>query len=177
MNELTEILQNVVAGLLTGGASAGTTVLAVFGDLRRKTHELEVKVASVPALEEAVQALRRRIDGWEDDPPSWAKRLLTRTRTSALTDLDSIREVEDRVDRLARDLSGRLRRLEEEFGDLDRETRSSIVGIETFLSREDYLRDQNERLKEISQFKEELASINGMIRGILATMNADPPKR
>lgn len=176
-SDLVDLLQNVLAGLLTGGASAGTTFLAVFRDLRNKLQELEKKVGVIPGLEEAIKGLRRRIDGWEDEPPTWAKRLLNRSRNSSLNDLDDLREIETRVERLGRDLSQRLRRMEDEFGELDRDTRSSIVGIETFLSKEEYLRDQNDRLKEIGQFRESLGQINGMIRGILATMNAEPPRK
>jgi len=171
-----DFLPSIIAGLISGSATALTILLSVVSNVKKNRQEANRKMDAIPMLEEQLASLRRQIGSWEEEPPTWSKRLLARSRTSTLTDLDAIRGAEDRIDRLFTEVKSRIRRLEERFEDLDQETRDSIVEIRDFLTREEYLRDQAERAEEVARFRESWAALNSMMRGVLATMGSEAPK-
>jgi chromosome segregation ATPase len=185
--DLPTILQGVASGLLTGGASAGTTFLAVFKDIKKRIADLEKGLGdndsepptglhgTVDQLSKSLRALRNEIESWRDSPPDWLMRIAQRASRSS-TSNEMLHEFEDRIFQ-------RLKRVEE---DLDRredklhdEIEKSSPEFKAFVSREEYEEDSKRRALEIRKIQENLKSTNSFLRGVLAALgyiDPEPPK-
>lgn len=173
MSDGTDILRTVVSGLITGGTSAATTFLTVFRSIKHRVGDLETKVGSssdpktglylaVSTLEDSLRRLKRDIDEWEDHPPDWAKRLVQRAKVNASSDLNTVVDIESRVDTRLRSFHERLTSIE------------SDQGQTTAMTREEYLEDSARRAREMGEIREEVAAVNGLLKGVLVALGKDP---
>jgi len=184
--DLPTILQGVASGLLTGGASAGTTFLAVFKDIKKRITDLEKGLGdndsepatglygTVDGLSKSLRALRNEIDSWRDSPPDWLVRIAQRANRASQSN-EQLHEFEDRIfQRLKRvedDLDRREERLHDEIG-------KSSPEFKTFVHREEYEEDSRRRAVEIRKIHENLKSANSFLRGVMAALgylDPEPP--
>jgi hypothetical protein len=172
-----DFVRSIVAGLVTGGASATTTFLTVFRGVKGQVTNLESKVGSpldpksglylsLANLEDTVRRLKRDIDGWEDHPPDWAKRLINRVKVNASSDLSTLVDIESRVDARLRSFHDRLSNLEDDH-----------ESVPSGFSREEFLAETKHRALEISEMRKEIAVVNGLLRGILLALGHNTETR
>lgn len=196
MPDVSKIIESVVGGLLTGGMSAATTFLTVFKDIKKRVTSLEDRLGTadpktgiylaISFVEDGTKQLRRRVDGWEDDPPEWAKRLLARARTTSSNDLSGQIAFEERVDRNMKEFRDRLKRveddLEEKITRIEKEVERRVSlkgGAGHGVTREEYVKDSQSRAEEMVKVREQLATANGLLRGVMTAMgyiDSDKPK-
>jgi len=184
MADISKILEGVIGGLLAGGISGGSGVVAYFRDLKKRLADLEAKLGtSEPKtgiylalwmLEEPLKKIHREMDSWEDDPPEWAKRLLSRSRVSSSTDLGQQVEFEGRIMLALRQYNDRIKRIEDDFDSkIDRIERDVERHISEgpdgkMLTRAEYVADSRERAAEMLKLRQELATANGLLRGVMS---------
>jgi chromosome segregation ATPase len=187
--DLPTVLQGVASGLLTGGASAGTTFLAVFKDIKRRLTDLEKRLGdideepptglfgTVDQLTKSLRSLRNEIDSWRDSPPDWLVRIAVRATSRGSTTTEHWREFEDGINqrlnsfkqtlkRLEDDLNERERRLEEE---IERQSSPSLLDS-AYVLREEYEADSLRRADEMTKVRDNLRSANSFLRGMMAAM-------
>ena len=173
MADLTKAIEGVVTLLVTTGAGAASTWLAVFRETRKKITALEERLGvseptktgvflAISLVEESIKKLRREVDLWEDDPPAWAKRLVARSRTQSAND----QAFEEQTTRSLKDVRDRFKRLEEDVEDLA----TKLHDREDIVSREEYVQDSKLRAEEMVKVREQLAMANGLLRGVMAAM-------
>jgi len=171
-----EILKTVISGLITGGTSAATTFLTVFRSMKNRVADIEERVGSpvdpktglyltVATLDDTVRRLKRSIDEWEDHPPDWAKRLVSRARANTSSDLNTVADIESRVD-------ARLRSFQERLSVIENAQTHA-----TAMTREEFLEDSARRAREVGEIREEMAAVNGLLKGILVALGKDPEVR
>jgi hypothetical protein len=172
MSDMAEVVKSVVSGVLTGGASVVTTVFAVFRDFRVRLKAVEDKIGTdteprsgiyllIWGVGDEIRRVKREIQSWEDDAPDWAKRLM-RSRNSTI-DLNAHLDFESRVETRLRQFQETLRRFE---SDLE----SAEAPDSKLLTRKEYLDDSKERGNELLKIRQELATVNGLLRGVMAAM-------
>ncbi len=188
-----EILPQIIAGILTGGAGAATSLLGVFRKTKARLAELEEAVGkeepvktglflTISAIEDTVKKIKREMESWEDSPPKWAERLLARVRTTSSNDLTAQVQFEDRIERSLRSFNERLSRAEDDFEgkmrrveqDVERALAEEPSG--KLLSREEYLRDSRGRAEEMLKIREQLATVNGLLRGVMTALGIIDPE-
>jgi chromosome segregation ATPase len=176
----TTLIETIVSGALTGGAGAATTLLAFFRDVRKRLETIEKVVGgpgsavepktgfhfvlsqvddTIKRLDEAVRKLRRDIDGWEDDPPEWAVRLVNRRATASFTSETMQEEIAQKFRLMER----RLNQLEE---DLDRLLKEDSNYVERSL----YDLDSRKRNEELRKIQDNLNTANGFLRGVMTAL-------
>ena len=176
MTDLTDLARAITSGLITGGSAALTTFLTVFRGVRKQVTEIEEKLGSstdpktglhltVATLEDSLRRLKRDIDGWEDHPPDWARRLIQRAKVNTSSDLNTVVDIESRMD-------ARIRSFQERLTLLETGSSHAPSGI----SREEYLEDAKRRVQEISEIREQMAAINGLLKGILVALGKNPDR-
>lgn len=186
MADPTSIIQSVISGVLTGGASAGTALLAVFKDIKKRLAEVEAKVGSDKAdpktgiyyslevLNDSVRRLRRDIDGWRDDPPDWLVRLVQSAARRSSVSMEHQHELEQRVEQRLRAFAQTLKRLEEDLDAREQRLEDAVErsnpGARVFVTREEYENDSLRRAAEMSKVRENLASSNVWLRGVLTAL-------
>jgi chromosome segregation ATPase len=195
MPDLQQILQGVASGLLTGGASAGTTFLTVFKNIKSRITDLEAKVGdnqtdpktgiyySLDTLTKNIRNLKHEIESWREDPPDWLLRIVQRATRPTFTN-EAYREFEDRIEQRLKTFKTSLDRLED---DLDRreeklqdEIHKSSPEHATFIMRMEYEEDSQRRAEEMMKIKENLSSANSFLRGVMAVLgqvDPEPPTR
>ncbi len=184
MADSTSLIQSVVAGLITGGTSMLTTVMAVFRDLRKRVAVLEERLGKsddpktglfleVCQLADALRKLRKEIDSWSDAPPSWANRL--RRSSSASLDLEILQDYENRFEARSKTLLDRVKRIEEALEDHEKRSRAA-----SFITKSEYEEDSRHRAEEIGKIQSSLSSANGFLRGVMSALgylDDGPPRR
>ena len=169
-----DILVQVVSSVLSGGASAATAFAAVFKDITRRLNALEEKLGSdedpqtglflkVERTDETLRALKREVERWQDDPPDWLVRLIRRTITSNSMTFVFSDEQERAMDHRFKSLSSSLARLDNDMKSLSEATEDSV-------KRHDYDKDLLDRSKELSSIREQIATSNGLLRGIMSAL-------
>lgn len=194
MAEPNEIVPQIIAGILSGGAGAATSLLGVFKKTKARITALEEALGkeepvrtglflTVWALEETVKRMRREMDSWEEDaPPKWAERLIAKITRSSSHDLQSQMDYEQRIERMLKtfnerlsraedDLDAKIRRIEE---DVERDLASEPSG--KLLTREEYLADSRARAEEMLKLREQLATVNGLLRGVMVALGIIDPE-
>lgn len=167
-----DLVKAVVSGLVTGGMSAATTFLTVFRSLTNRVRNVEELLGSsvepksglflsVATLEDALRRFKREIDSWEDAPPDWAKRMVNRAKLSSSTDLNTVVDIESRVD-------ARLRSFQERLATLEQEHTTACC-----VTREEFLEDSKQRAAELAQLREQIATVNGLLKGVLVALGRD----
>jgi len=189
MADLSKYIESILTGLLAGGASGLSSVMAYARDIKKRLGDLEAKIGqneeprtglffSVWTVDESLKRVRREFESWEDDPPEWAKRLVSRARSNSSMSIDHLTEVETRIDNKIRTFNERVKEYENEV--------SVLVGrlkkIETvldnenapdsdkLLSRVEYERDSRVKAEELLKIRESLAQTNGLLRGVMAAL-------
>lgn len=192
MAEPTELVPQIIAGILSGGAGAATSLLGVFRKTKKRIEALEellgkeepVKTGlflTVFALDETLKKLKREVESWEDDPPKWAERLISRGRAGSNHDLAAQVQFEERIERTIRSYNERLSRMEDEFAAKIRRLEEEVERAEEpnarVLTREEYLQDSRNRAVEMGKIREQLATVNGLLRGVMSALGIiDPPQ-
>lgn len=176
MADTTDLIKTVVSGVITGGTSAATTFLTVFRAVKKQVADLEEKVGSstdpktglyltVSTVEDNLRRLRRELTEWDDQPPDWAKRLVQRAKVSSANDLNTIVDIESRVD-------ARLRSFQDRLTVVENGQKKT-----TAMTREEFLEDSARRAREVGEIREEIAAVNGLLKGILVALGRDPEGR
>lgn len=185
------IISSIASGLLTGGASAGTTFLAVFRDIKKRITDLEKKLGdedsepptgvyfTLDSLTKSVRALRNEISSWRDEPPDWLVRIVQRANRGSMN-LEHWSEFEQRIEQRLNNLRSSLQRLEEEIdrkaNRLEDEIGKSSPELSAFVTREEYQRDSVRRADEMRKIRENLKSANSFLKGVLTALGyIDPP--
>lgn len=187
MTDHLSIVQSVISGVLTGGTAAGTTFLSVFKDIKKRIGELEARVGnektepktgfylSFELLSENVRRMRREIDGWRDDPPDWAVRVSRRSSVTMERDAEIEQRVEQRLKAFTQTIRHMEERLEEREHEIDnlKRTLPAKKGVAVdFITREEYEEDSKRRALEMIKVRENLASANTWLRGVMTTIGA-----
>jgi len=196
MGEPNQIIPQIIAGILTGGAGATTTLLGVFRKTKDRLKTLEELIGqdgsegpvktgiflSIQALEETTKKLKREIESWEDNPPKWAERLLGRARQSSSSDLSTQVQFEERIERSLRSFNERLSRAEDDLESRARRIKDDVeeklsedTGGGKLVSREEYLKDSRMRAEEMLKLREQLATVNGLLRGAMSALGLIDP--
>lgn len=192
MSEPNEIIPQVIAGILSGGAGAATSLLGVFRKTKERLKKLEEAVGkeeptktglfeTVGAIEETVKKIKRELESWEDDPPKWAERLLGRVRQSSSSDLAGQAQFEERIERSLRSFNERLSRAEDDLDTKMRRVEENVARSISeepsgkLLTREEYLRDSRMRAEEMLKLREQLATVNGLLRGVMSALGIIDP--
>ena len=192
MADLAKIVETLVSGipgLLAGAGSAATTLLAFARDLKKRLTDLETKVGaseeprtglhqSVWAMDEILKRLRRDVANWEDDPPEWAKRLVSKSRSSSTMGLDHMLEVEQRIDQKIRTFNDRIKGYQDELEEVYGRVKKIENAIEEderpdsgkLITRAEYEKDSRAKAEELLKIRESLATANGLLRGVMAAM-------
>lgn len=189
MADLPQILEQLASGLLTGGTAALTTVLGAFRAMRTRIKALEDRLGqpsphasgvfrsiesveeTMAELAEAVGKLQKNIEEWEDEPPDWVVRMVTRARSSTSVNMEVQQEFETRMELRLRTLQDRLiRELEDTKKELDALKKEFRDRSDLYVARDTYLQDSRRRADELSGIKESLASANGLLRGVLGAL-------
>jgi hypothetical protein len=194
MAEPTELLPQIITGILTGGAGAATSLLGVFKKTKERIADLEEALGkeepvrtglflTIWAIDDTVKKIKREMDSWEEDnPPKWAERLVNKFARNSSHDLGaqadfeqtiqrSLRTFNERLSRAEDDLDAKMRRVEE---DVKRDLAQVPTGKS--ISRDEYLADSRSRSAEILKLHEQLATVNGLLRGVMAALGIVDPK-
>jgi hypothetical protein len=179
----TALLQTIISGILSGGASAGTAFAAVFRDIKKRLTKLEEGLGEdgadgdpktglylvVERLDETTRKLKKEMGAWEDDPPEWLLRLINKAARNSSVSLENQAELERMIEQRARLTASNIRAVEEKVDALERRLNTN------FLPTADYERDARQRSEEVASIREQLATANGLLRGVLAAMGYTDP--
>lgn len=192
MADLTQILQGVASGLLTGGASAGTTFLTVFKNIKGRIAELEAKVGApdtdpktgifltLDNLTRAVRNVKSEIESWRDDPPDWLVRIIQQKASRGTMSNEVWREFEERMEQRMRGFKDSLKRLEDDLDQREEKLHDEIEKSSPefnglFIMREEYEADSQKRAEETRKIQQNLASANSFLRGVMAALGYVDP--
>lgn len=168
MADVQKWVESILAGLLTGGGAAATTVLASFKDIKGRLKALEDKLGSdedprtglylaIYQLREQGRSTRAMLDDWAEDPPEWMRRLV-RNRPSSVSGLGEFLAVEERLNEGLAQVRNRLAKVE-----------SAVQGgSDDLVTREEYQRECRERAEELRKIQRQLAETTGLLRGVMA---------
>jgi predicted nucleic acid-binding Zn-ribbon protein len=168
----TSLAEAVVSGVLTGGATAATTIWGFFKTTKERLEKLEAAVGktdprsglmlAVQLVNEAVSRLQDRIERFEDrlkKQEDWGNVGIIRTPMPFDPHL-----VNPEAD-------GRIRDALRRVGDLEDNVKRLERRIESWSGDLDKLDER--RAQELGKLREEMASINGLLRGLMAAMDFD----
>ena len=205
-----KLIETVLTGLLTGGTSAITTFFAAVRDLKKRLTTLEERLGTLEprtgvyvhlgTLEETVKKLKKEVESWEDAPPTWAVRLVSKQRNSS-ADLGGLVALEDRItsqfrqfqshlSHVEQDLADRCRRLDETIKKLENDLKKIEVNVEKLeeiievrldkvidnrlegrvITRSEFEKDSKTRAEEMLQVREQVATANGLLRGVMTAL-------
>ncbi len=179
------LIQTILSGIVTGGGSAVTAFAAVFRDIKKRLKALEDAVGNdaadgdpktglfllVERLDEIARKVKREVDSWEEDPPEWLLRLVNRAARSSSVNLEHQSELERLIDQRFRANANNITRLDEQLEALQSR-------LTDFIGRGEYATDARHRSEELSSIREQLATANGLLRGIMTAMGyIDPTKK
>jgi len=192
MADLAKIVETLISGipgLLAGGATAATTLLAFARDLKKRLTDIETRLGSneeprtgfsqtLWAADEGLKRLRRDLAAWEDDPPEWAKRLVSKSRSSSTMGVDHMLEVEQRLDQKIRTFNDRIKGYQDELEEVSGRLKKIEHAIEEdekpdsgkLITRSEYEKDSRSKAEELLRIRESLATANGLLRGVMAAM-------
>jgi chromosome segregation ATPase len=167
------LLHSIISGLLSGGTSAGGAIFAVFSDLKKRLAKLETQMGAaedpktglflvVERMDDTVKRLKREIDGWEDEPPSWVHRL-SRVRMNSSSSIDQ-EHLETLIDQRFKTNQSTIKRVESSIDEL----RDSLA--ETYIKRAEFEQEGRKRSEELGKIREQLATVNGLLRGVMSAL-------
>jgi predicted RNase H-like nuclease (RuvC/YqgF family) len=149
--------------------------MAVFRDLRKRVTVLEERLGKpdadtksglfleVSQLADALRKLRKEIESWSDEPPSWANRL--RRSSSANLSLEILQDYENRFEQRCKGLIDRVKRVEEALEEHEKKARTP-----NYITKSEYEEDSRHRAEEITKIQANLSSANGFLRGVMSAL-------
>lgn len=164
------LVETVVSGVLTGGATAATTIWGFFRTTKERLEKLESLVGkpdpksgmllAVQLLQDALARLQEQFEKLEE-------RVKRQDEWGAVGSVRTPMPFQSPFvdDGRQREILRRLTDLEDEMKRLDRR----IEGWSSDLEEMD-----EKRSSGISKLREELASVNGLLRGLMAAMDFEP---
>ena len=178
------LLQTIASGVLSGGGSAVTAFAAVFRDIKKRLTKLEDRVGNdgadgdpktgiylvVERLDEIARKTKKELETWEEDPPEWLLRLINRAARSNSINLEIHSELERFVEDKFRRATSETRRLEEQIESLSKQLDGFQKQVDSYIDRAEFERGTRERVQEMSALREQLATVNGLLRGIMTAM-------
>lgn len=185
MSDNASLIQTILSGVLSGGGSAVTAFAAVFREIRKRLDKLEAQIGKdgaegepktglfllVERLDEIARKVKKEVDSWEEDPPEWLLRLINRAARSSSVNLEHFGELERIIDQRFKTNRDNISRLEEKLEVIERR-------FDDFISTADYEKDARQRSEELASIREQLATANGLLRGIMTAMGyIDPTKK
>lgn len=175
MADNTTLVQTIISGVLSGGTSAATAFAAVFRDIKKRLLALETKVGSdedphhktglllgVDRLDEGFRKLKREIENWEEDPPEWIIKIVSKAARSTSINLEHYGELQHVIETKHKQTTNRMSAMDERFDD--------------YITQKDYERDNRERLEELAKIREQLATSNGLLRGVMSALGYVEPQ-
>lgn len=181
----TAVIQTVLTGILSGGGTAVTAFTATFRDIKKRLTKLEERLGNdggdgdpktgiflvVERLDDIARKVKKEVDSWEEDPPEWLLRLVNRAARNSSVNLEHQGELERTIEQRFRTNRDNIMRLGEQIENLN-------AKIEDYIGRAEYEKDARIRSEELSTIKEQLATANGLLRGIMTAMGyLDPAKK
>ena len=179
------LLQTIISGVVSGAGTAGTAFAAVFRDIKKRLKALEEKVGEdgadgdpktglylvVERLDEIARKVKKEIDSWEEDPPEWLLRLINRAARSSSVNLEHYGEMERLIEQRFKTNRDNIARLDEQIESIRKQ-------LNDYVGRADYEHDARQRSEELGSIREQLATANGLLRGIMTAMGyIDPTKK
>jgi hypothetical protein len=176
------LIETIVSGILSGGGSAVTAFVAVFRDIKKRLKTLEDSVGNdgsdskpktglydiVDRLNDNTHKLKKEIEAWQEDAPEWLIRQINRASRSSSLNLEGHAELERIMDQRFRSAAMNLQRVEERLDALQKSS--------NYVTQLDYARDNLKFVRDVATVKEQLATVNGLLRGIMVNMGyLDPP--
>ena len=176
------LIETIISGIVSGGGSAFTAFAAVFHDIKKRLKALEDSIGNdgtddkpktglysvVDRLNENTHKIKREIESWQEDPPEWLLRQVNRAARTSSVNIESHAEMERILEQRFRTISMNIQRLEERI-EVNQKLSNCVIQVE-------YERDNLKRAQEMASFKEQLATVNGLLRGIMVAMGyIDPP--
>lgn len=175
------LLENVVSGVLTGGATAVTAIVSFFKDTKKRVTDLEARgnswdnrlnilTGKIGSLEtnsgmvQQIAQLKTDFDDWKNWlmqnytaglPPMRAS--MPTPRQSFVVNLDQIENDDYRLTRIEKTLKDLRDRIDE--------LETSVRDQEKALKESD-----GDRSEQIHKIREEIASVNGLMRGLATAM-------
>lgn len=176
------VIQTVLTGILSGGGTAVTAFTATFRDIKKRLTKIEDRVGNdgidgdpktglylvVERLDEIARKVKKQVDSWEEDPPEWLLRLVNRAARNSSVNLEHTGEMERLIESKSRTNANAIQRLEEKM-----ESMQSM--LDDYIYRVEYEKDGRQRSEELSSIREQLATVNGLLRGIMAAMGYIDP--
>ena len=180
------LLQTIASGIVSGTGSAVTAFAAVFRDIKKRLKSLEDKVGDdgadsdpktglylvVERLDEIARKVKKEIESWEEDPPDWLLRHINRAARSNSINLEHHQEMERFIEQKFSQNARNIQRLEERIDSFSKQ-------LDGCIDRGEFEKGVRERVQEMSGLREQLATVNGLLRGIMGTMgylDTNPPK-
>jgi hypothetical protein len=178
-------LQTILSGVVSGGGGAVTAFAAVFRNIKKRLTALEEALGNsgadgnvktglflvVDRIDEVTKKLKKEIASWEEDPPEWLLRLINRAARSSSINLEYQGEQERMLEQRFRVSANNLRNVEESVESVKR-------SLDGYIDRAEYDRDARQRSEELASIREQLATANGLLRGIMTAMGyIDPSKK
>ena len=180
MSDWPHLIQTLLGGVLSGGATAGTTVLTYLKDQRTRLEALEGVIGTpgssvkpktgifvlfdqhdqnLTRLQESLRKLKTEVDGWSEDPPAWVFRAVN--RRSTLPDPDDIGLKVQRLGARLEDLQDQLNKLGGQLKTLSSD----------YVDRNTYEDDTQERATQIRRIEADLARATGFLEGVMTTLD------
>ena len=176
------VIQTVLTSVLSGGGTAVTAFTATFRDIKKRLTKVEERVGNdgvdgdpktglylvVERLDEIARKVKKQVDSWEEDPPEWLLRLINRAARNSSVNLEHTGELERLIEQKFRTNANTIQRLEEKIQALQ-------STLDDYMDRGEYEKDARIRSEELSSIREQLATVNGLLRGIMAAMGYIDP--
>jgi len=150
--------------------------------LQERTEEEAKEIKSdLEKTKDDLRVLKRMVNGWNNDPPDWATRLVRRQTSGSFIDLEGF---ENRLEDRIRRIDSRIKRTEEFVERLQEERKRTSMQMRKtadmsrdYVTKKEYEADSDKRTEDIVTVRENLATANGLIRGLMAAMGLiDPDK-
>jgi hypothetical protein len=165
-----------VASLLGGFRSLRLKVTALEDAVGRVEPAKSGIFLSVFVLEDVLKKLRREIDSWEDQPPRWAERLFSRARGGSSNDLTAQLQFEERINVTLRSYNDRFTRFQEDMeASINRWEQNCPA--DDLLTKDEYLKDSRVRAEEMIRIREQIATANGLLKGVMSAVGLLDPDR
>ena len=105
--------------------------------------------------------LRREVDDWSEEPPTWAQRLVRKTSNASIN-LESFADLEARFDARIKSLDNRVKHLEEAHEDLVRKLARS-----NYVTQDTHDEDSRKRASDINAIRENVTTTNTLMNGAM----------
>ena len=172
-------IAQMIAGAVSGGASAFASFAAVFKKIKQRIADIEAKLGSdnhprtglfliIDRFEASLNEIKVDIKSWQDEPPTWLIRTIRRAVSSGAINREDFEQLERLIEQRHRTTAASIARLEDQLNALKT----------SYVSRADYERDARKRVEELAKVREQLATSNGLLRGVMSALGyIDPEKK